>query len=127
MQSPARAPVPAQWDEGEETLHWDGAHYGGLGITNSAIFTAAARFTPATACTLAAILFYQHDTSTGDYALADSDRQARLWLYDAAGRDVWPVRLWERHGVVTQRLNSGAYFARLRAGSGETCTRVVVP
>lgn len=51
----------------DETLHYDSTPYTGIGLTNGGTFYTAARFTPTTACTLKAILFYQWGQSSNDY------------------------------------------------------------
>ncbi|MGC8797932.1 MAG: hypothetical protein ACP5PK_04630 [candidate division WOR-3 bacterium] len=51
----------------DETLHFDGVPYTGVGLTSGGTFYAAARFTPTTACTLKAVLFYQWHNSSNDY------------------------------------------------------------
>ncbi|MGQ9678539.1 MAG: T9SS type A sorting domain-containing protein [bacterium] len=51
----------------DETLHYDGTPATGIGLTNGGSFYTAARFTPTTACTLKAILFYQWNHSSNDY------------------------------------------------------------
>ncbi|MCX7732912.1 MAG: T9SS type A sorting domain-containing protein [candidate division WOR-3 bacterium] len=52
----------------DETLHFDGVPYTGVGLTSGGTFYSAARFTPTSACTLKAILFYQWHNSSNDYA-----------------------------------------------------------
>lgn len=51
----------------DETLHYDSTPYTGIGLTSGGTFYTAARFTPTTACTLKAILFYQWGQSSNDY------------------------------------------------------------
>lgn len=51
----------------DETLHYDGTPYTGVGLTNGGTFYTSARFTPTTACTLKAVLFYQWGSSSNDY------------------------------------------------------------
>jgi hypothetical protein len=51
----------------DETLHYDGVPYTGVGLTSGGTFYTAARFTPTTACTLKAVLFYQWHNSSNDY------------------------------------------------------------
>ncbi len=55
------------YDNPDETLHFDGVPYTGVGLTNGGTFYAAARFTPVTACTLKSVLFYQWNLSSNDY------------------------------------------------------------
>ncbi len=51
----------------DETLHYDGTPFTGVGLTNGGTFYTAARFTPTSACTLKAVLFYQWGQSSNDY------------------------------------------------------------
>lgn len=67
----------------DETLHYDGTPYTGIGLTNGGTFYTAARFTPTTACTLKAILFYQWGRSSNDYVFVfgeDTDTTPGLTL-----------------------------------------------
>lgn len=51
----------------DETLHFDGDPNTGVGLTGGGTFYSAARFTPTSACTLKAVLFYQWNSSSNDY------------------------------------------------------------
>jgi len=51
----------------DETLHFDGVPYTGVGLTGGGTFYSAARFTPTTACTLKAVIFYQWHNSSNDF------------------------------------------------------------
>ncbi len=53
-------------DDADETLKYDRTPFNAVGLTNGGTYRGAARFIPAFACTLKAILFYQRDASSND-------------------------------------------------------------
>ncbi len=62
----------------DETLHFDGTPFTGVGLTNGGTFYTAARFTPTSACTLKAILFYQWQSSSNDYVFVFGEENDTL-------------------------------------------------
>lgn len=53
--------------DADETLHWDGANANGIGLTSGGTFQGAVRFTPTTACSVKAILYFQRGLSSNDW------------------------------------------------------------
>ncbi|MEO0082116.1 MAG: T9SS type A sorting domain-containing protein [candidate division WOR-3 bacterium] len=56
------------YDNPDETLHYDRTPFNAIGLTNGGTFRGAVRFTPTYNCTLKAIIFYQRDASSDQYA-----------------------------------------------------------
>lgn len=65
---PVCGPGELAWtDNPDETLHYDGDNFNGIGLTNGGTYRGAVRFTPTRTCTVKAVLFYQRDPSDNDY------------------------------------------------------------
>lgn len=94
----AGVPTKLGWqDEPEETLHFDGAVYGGFSVTGEYEYHAAVRFTPDKPCSVVAVIFYQVDTPADGglviiYGEGTNNRPgSRLThgTYPAAGAQRW--------------------------------------
>lgn len=93
-------PLPVNPDE---TLYYDGTPFTGVGLTNGGTFYAAARFTPTTACTLKAVLFYQWNLSSNDYVFifgedTDTTPGSKLESIPYSGSD---TMRWKRINLPT--------------------------
>lgn len=81
----------------EETLHFDGAVFGGFAVTGQYEYHAAVRYTPEKPCSVIAVIFYQYDASAEDgrvYIYGPNTRtrpgeRLALAFYPGAGTRQW--------------------------------------
>lgn len=100
-------PTELEWfDNPDETLKYDRTPASAVGLTNGGTYRAAVRFTPTYTCTLKAILFYQWDASSNQYAFVFGENTDTTpgAVLDSASYTGSGTRQWKRVNLVPPRV-----------------------